>query len=299
VTPRPRPEEITPPERLERPSIVEWPSPQERREYSVRGMLAAAGTWFGIHLALKLGGFDLATVLAAALAIWLAVLLASFSRRAARQRRVEALSARGEATWPADWTGPRDALTSRMLRSSVPPWLYHAALVLGVPLAMVSFGTGPWAGSLPIAVAALVGSALLASWLVFRGGVQLKLDAFPCLVGAPATFWLATTPGAPRLEGARVLLQCVACPDCTACRKRTHLVVLWSRVWVAPAEGSPGPDEFVGVRFELPPYVLGTALHAKRPVRWELVVAGRTRWGPLVETFVVPVYAAPPQQAAS
>ena len=69
-------------------------------------------------------------------------------------------------------------------------------------------------------------------------------------------------------------------------------VTRWSRVVDLPPVRSPGPDEFVEVTFDIPADRPGTALHADAPVRWELLVSGRTRWGRLVETFVVPVYAA-------
>lgn len=286
--PRPRPEEITPPERLQTPLVSSWPEPGRVRSdlrsilvfWAVLGGIWALKAWGG------LGGPGFPAVGGGALAVAALAVYAGVRRRRAR-RAAEALP------WDRDWEGPRDLLPSRPLLRRIPPALQTGGFVAGVTLVPVldSLAGGGGTASFGCAAGAACGLGLLLAWVVFRGGAQVKLERFPYLVGERATFWIATTSGAPRLDEAEALLRCVGCPTCDACTRPRHQTTLWSDRWVAPRDAFPGPDEFVGAAFDLPSALPGTSRHGDRRVRWELLVAGRSRWGLVMETFVVPVYA--------
>jgi hypothetical protein len=198
-------------------------------------------------------------------------------------------------SWEADWTLPRDVVAPRPLLARVLPRGYAWGFKLVVWICTCVLLTG-WSGFVGAALlAAPVALALvIAGWLVARGAPQIRFAPFPAFVGTRVRLYVAMSAGSARLEDAAALLRCV---------EGTGLGVPgwidWHAVSEVRPDACPGPDEFVEVAFDVPAGAPGTRLHADRPVWWELVVAGRTRWGPVVETFVVPVYAAPPTQGTS
>lgn len=294
-------DEPTPIEPLvRRPSRVEWPEPDSRRGTTTfASTLLFAAAFGGTQLVARLlgpsrlGFLMLACFGLAAVAVALTCVVGL--RRKRRVRVVQEAIARGRPVWDADWRGGRATLGRSILSRRVPAQV-HMILVVLIAMA-VSFlldaspGVETW-------IAAFVLASLFvipAAWLVFRGGAQLTFERFPYLLGTRATFFVATTTGSPRLEDASVLLRCVGPAYDLEGRVVSNRfpVTKWSRVVELPPDRSPGPDEFVDVTFDLPADRPGTTLHAEAPVRWELLVHGRTRWGKLTETFVVPVYAAP------
>lgn len=260
----------------------EWPEP--RAQVVTSGGVLAVVAFVVVVAALErllgtLRGLGAAVALAAVVGI-----VAGALRWSRRVRAAHAVRSGGG--WEADWTGPRDGASSSFLRRKVP--LAPSSAVL---LMCVVFGSQAylrWLKSPDAACAggALVAVTLLLCWSGFRGGPQVRFDRLPYLLGERAVFWVATTSGASRLEGAEVLLRCVHFPP------REPPLVLFTRHAALAPEHPPGPDEFVAADLGvLPRDVPGTSLHGSHPVRWELLVAGRSRWGDVVEAFVVPVYA--------
>jgi hypothetical protein len=267
----------------EPPPFSEWPDPQPRGVTS--GWVVVWTLWL-VAVALLERFTDTLTMVAGAGALMALLVAGGLARRWWTWRRVTARRRSAGALWEVDWTGSRGGATSRFLRRRMPLLPSAGTIALAV---VWSFHTQhrffPGAGR-TCAFCVLGAILVLLAWLAFRGGPQVKFDRFPYLLGEPAVFWIATTSGASRLERAEVLLRCVHVPW------REPPLVLFTRHAVLPREHPPGPDEFVAADLgALPREGAGTVIHAKEPVRWELLVAGRTRWGPLVETFVVPVYA--------
>lgn len=254
-------------------TATKWPVPGDRDRYTI-GM--ALGIAVAMALCLCLPGLVVGIVGHVGLR-WAAEAI----RRRRGRRRVRAAYAAGADAWTADWRGPREELRNRVLSRPIPRWIFWpGTLVAGGALFPVPFAARQNAG----AVAFLLGVAgtsfvAMLVWVVFRGGFQVRPDAFTLRVGTSVRFWVATLDGSPPLETPRVLLRCVY--------GRTV-------VWSSEREVTPGPDEFVECVFDVPPNIAGTSLHAAPFTRWELLVAGRTRWGRLVETFVVPVYGPAP-----
>lgn len=124
--------------------------------------------------------------------------------------------------------------------------------------------------------------------LALQGGVDVRWEEVPT-AGGPATFHVAMTT--TRLDDASFLLRCVG-PRADLGRLRDGLPdsgTLWAQELGRDPARVPGPEEFVGVTFDLPEGAAGARLDAHPPVYWELLVRGRTLWGPVTESFLVPV----------
>lgn len=231
-----------------------------------------------------------------ALGAWLSIGLVTAAIAApiarARYRRRRAL---GEGP-QAGWTGPRDAITCSFASSSVPGWVHLALGIAGGQSAgrivweAVEDGRWSTVAGLGSGVFVVAAGGLVAQ-RVFRGSPQVKFDRFPYRTGERARFWIAMMPGSPRLEDGAALLRCVTGTEETDAR------LLWGNQHLFPPDEGPGPDEFVAAEYDPPGDVPGTAAAGTPPVRWELVIGGRTRWGRVMEVFVVPVYAPEPSPA--
>lgn len=126
--------------------------------------------------------------------------------------------------------------------------------------------------------------------LALQGGVDVRWAEVPT-AGRPATFHVAMTT--TRLDDASFLLRCVG-PRADLGRLRDGLPdsgTLWAQELGPDPARVPGPEEFVGVTFDLPEGAAGARLDAHPSVYWELLVRGRTLWGPVTESFLVPVRA--------
>ncbi|MCE9635297.1 MAG: hypothetical protein K8T90_06275 [Planctomycetes bacterium] len=250
-----------------------------------QGALLAARAFGGDPLPV-LGGMFVAAVVAPLVA-----------RRVRRAREVAVLeSIRGGASLvDADWIGARDVVQNSFAARRLPMAVF--TIYLMVVAGLITFGIGQvMTAAAPRHTAVLlsipfVALALLLVWVHVRGGVQVRLDRFPYRPGERMRVFVATTPGAPHIDGAWVALRCIRREPRRGLRRPPLDFVLWSRATSLAAR--PGPDEFIDVDLgEIPPHLPGTFLHAAASVRWEIRVEGRTQWGWIAETVVVPVYAA-------
>lgn len=156
------------------------------------------------------------------------------------------------------------------------------------PLMLVTRGGPPAPVALAV-VASLPLSVLAVVWVRRRRrAVQVRFERWPLRPGERVRVYVATVAGGGRLDDAGVLFRCVdtapgwrwpwGVPD-----------VVWARQVDLPADRAPGPDEFVEVDFRtLPADARATSPDGDR-VHWELLVAGRTRWGAALARFRVPV----------
>jgi hypothetical protein len=141
----------------------------------------------------------------------------------------------------------------------------------------------------------LAGALLLPALVVlvrvaWQGEVEVRWRPETLVPGRRATFFVGTPADGQRLRGASFVLRCVSPP--TRRVPSPHLpTVVWSETKVAAADRAPGPDDFLEVTFDLPPDAPPSALDAATPTWWELLVRGRTSWGAVTESFLVPVRA--------
>ena len=283
---------------------VPWPDLEVRRLNVLHVTLVAYFVAYQcVNVASHSGklGLDPVAGIAFALLVPMALLVVATAvvvGRLLRRARIRAAVARAGRDAPeVDWSSDRTHARSSYFERSVPKF----ALIGMMPLCFVALGLAisrasrvsvPFEASLGLV--ATVFTSFFA-WVAFRGGVQVRFDRFPYLLGERATFFVATTAGSPRLEHARYLLRCIRPGglDLASGRGSRPHDTLWEDCLDAPPEQWPGPDEYVKVTFDIPPGLPTTALHGDPRTRWELLVLGRNRWGTLLETIVVPVYAAP------
>lgn len=250
-----------------------------------QGALLAARA-FGCEPLAVLGGMVVAAV------------VVPFVGRRVRRARDDAVleTIRGGASFvDADWIGARDVVQNPFVARRLPMAVFTIYLMIAAGLITFGFGLSMTAAAprhltvlLSIPFVAL---ALLLAWVHVRGGVQVRLERFPYRPGDRMRVFVATTPGAPHLDGAWVALRCIRREPGRGFRRLPSDFLLWSRATFLAAR--PGPDEFIDVDLgEIPAHLPGTFLHAPASVRWEIRVEGRTRWGWIAETVVVPVYAA-------
>jgi hypothetical protein len=58
---------------------------------------------------------------------------------------------------------------------------------------------------------------------------------------------------------------------------------------MAARGAEPGPEEAVTVTFDLPSDLPDADLESRPPIVWELIIRGRTMWGAVTESFLVPI----------
>ena len=188
-------------------------------------------------------------------------------------------------------------VTRSVLRRTVgrhAPLLGIAALVGGIA-ALASWKLG----ASPLVIATLSsGDAALVVWatrIVWQGGVAIQWRPETLFPGRRAAFLVETTPGGSRLTVCQVMLRCVVpCdPHTPKYECPTRLVVAWSGV--SAPEHDPAPEEAVLVEFDVPRGLPSSGPQAE----WDLVVQGRTMWGVVRESFVVPIVDLPPPPVAA
>lgn len=220
-------------------------------------------------------------------AIWVIVVVGSAK---GRRRRTARAAAEGRPVWEhdRDWSPQGEVLTPWRRTRPGPArggGLFMAAgAVAGVDF--VRTGLGPVSTTLAAIPVTYLAVALFRAHQ--QGGLQVRWPSFPIRPGGRTVFHIATTPGGSRLSDTIVALRCHGPLGEFDAWNHYPMTVAY-----LPADRTPGPDEFVEVAFEIPADAPSNDLHAKRPTRWELVVAGDTPWGEIVEVITVPVYRDP------
>ena len=166
-----------------------------------------------------------------------------------------------------------------------------------VPFMFVAFGVQALvlaardAASASVAVGGGIALAciLVVVRVAWQGGVEVQWDPATLHPGATAVFHVGTTPGGARLVDARFLLRCVGPWVADERHRERGPRVRWESEVSADACEAPGPDDFVRVTFDIPPGVPPSDLGGYPPTWWELIVRGRTLWGTVTESFLVPV----------
>ena len=277
-----------------------WPRPTtdwRTRRISVRDAVSSVGgvlcTCFVLPMAWGAARALRVPVSPGAVLLFAAVVLvaAHFILRATRPRDVDRGAAAirtpvvpgvagavmdGERRGPLDrtWTG-----------------MHTAAGVAGiVGLTILTLST--WvAGWTPAIGGGLVVFALsVAVRHAWQGGVEVRWVVETIATGRRAVLYIATPARGTRLLDARYLLRCVEpVPGHTRAE-------VWSAERSSRDLGPPGPDEFVNVTFDLPASAPASLLGTMPPVYWELLVHGRSLWGDVTESFLLPVRHLPDEE---
>jgi hypothetical protein len=254
--------------------------------------LVVLGLAWGLKVGLRaLGaGPNAALGLGFALSLLVAILLVALARSSGWLGGFRGHERRGSAVTNGERRNPWQ-------RSAQGRWTSSLVLaLLGTALAIDS--TYRPVGRALFGCLALVGviGVVRHFWI---GGIEVVWDPATLTPGRRAVFHVATTDGSSRLLGARYLLRCVgrdASPEATY--GRTVPAALSVLVECDPAvDEEPGPGEFVGVEFDVPPDAPPTGSSGGVSTRWELLVHGRSTWGSVTEVFDVPVVAAAPAVA--
>ncbi len=214
-------------------------------------------------------------------AVWM---LSTHVPRAALRRETRRAADEGRPIWQTDrrW-GPQGEVLAPWQRTLPGTrWLlFLAGNVAAIDFARRGFG--------PVSAVALAIPVTYVAVALFRahqqGGLQVRWPSFPIRPGGRVVFHIATTPGGSRMTDTIVALRCHGPLGTFDAWDHYPMTVTY-----LPADRTPGPDEFVEVAFDIPADAPSNDLHAKRPTRWELVVAGDTPWGEIVEVLPVPVY---------
>lgn len=177
------------------------------------------------------------------------------------------------------------------------PWLRQVPSEMIVVLLLGAVGAAVVVGVSRIAALAIFGIPVLASVLYlarvfWTGGIDVRWDARAVAPGRTFEVDFATTTGGAALADAWILLRCVRVGGETAATIRAHVV--WESLLPPDPSRVPGPDEYVRVRFEVPPDVPATCAGT---IHWEIVAGGRTNWGRIQERFLVYMPPAPPPEA--
>jgi hypothetical protein len=220
-------------------------------------------------------------------------------RRAASAREARVRSHR-EAPWLADnvWepagTSIRHAGARRRIRRRewLPLPLAVAALAFTIPFGSI------FPEHLPYYVFGILGAVVV--WMIWMtasratlGRSHLAFARFPFHPGERVELTFGLDEGAASFEAVRYVLR--------RYEERPHgwqdlsvrCHVTFETEFSAEDGVLPGPENFVQLRFDVPPDAPGTFLSADWPSYWELEVAGETSRGPYRVMFLVPVYEKP------
>lgn len=262
------------------------------------GAVTVLGATYGVAIGFGLGGMyvlgkrastavpallTLGVVLVVGLGAWLFV-----KRR--RQKARAARAAAGGAPWTVDFSGPPGMAVRGVWHRGLPPaaFLLSSGSVGAMARGAEYLISGAWTGYRGVmsfvAASCVTALAILVYRAMQQGGVQVRCPQVPQVPGTRATFFVAMTAGGSRLRDTRLVLRC------WGPRTGKPPGIVWSQEVNPHDDASPGPEEFVEVAFDIPAGLPSNAPHAKKPVHWHLVVAGRTNWGKVVEFMPVPVY---------
>jgi hypothetical protein len=256
-------------------------------------VLLSGAPWiaFAASVAMKTWGVPRSWTVLTAVAVvasWVLTMLLWTTGRLQRRPAAHAPNY-GPTLWRAERRRPFGRSVGVMSQSAVRAVPLLGLAVWGSGILASSAATGVWLGAGLVLLLVLWATRYLA-----QGGLEVRWTTSTLAPGRRATFLVATTGGASRLLDAECLLRGVGPrDDLDVLPDGAHdSGALWSETIALDDARAPGPDEFVEVAFDLPDDVPASALDAKPPVYWELVVRGRTLWGTVTESFLVPIHAA-------
>lgn len=127
------------------------------------------------------------------------------------------------------------------------------------------------------------------------GQAFLRFDRFPFSTREPVKLaWIAPAGCAGEATGRFTLRAVREWYETTGGGKSRHTRLVheqqWSGAWIIPSPVRITPGEVCELVFELPSDAPSTALHAERPLFWELEVALGLPGLDFTETYLVPVY---------
>lgn len=235
------------------------------------------------------------SVLAVAGASILSCAVAWWFRAAKRRRRAVAIAPwLGDHPWCAD--GGRSRLLSPMRRLM----LVVSAGVAAGAIGMTVLGRGGADAILlagGIASLPFLGFAIAAARPLLVGGVEVRWDEFPMLLGRKHRVRLRPTSVLPGARAFLARLRLVWAPPPRALGLYEVPVRVFEGDWIRLVE-LPTRDGFVDLTLDLTNAVGSTTLLPDCALHWELVVTGDTPCGTLAATVLLPIYADPAAAAA-